>query len=141
MTATAAAITAATNTTTPALPPGLAELNSVSRDEFLHQMERHPLFMHSLSSSTDNTDNTELDALKALAYEGTPQEIALNFKTQGNEAFHEKRLRDALEFYSKGVNVNSDDVQVHTALLLNRAATNLELRMFPNGSWALIRKL
>jgi tetratricopeptide repeat protein 4 len=118
-------------TTSPALPPGLVDLNSVPRHEFLNQMERHPLFMHSLSD--DTSDNDELEALKALAFEGTPEEVALNFKSQGNDAFRERRFRDALEFYSKGVAAQSGDTEVHVALLLNRAATNLELRRSPAG--------
>jgi hypothetical protein len=114
--------------TTPALPPGLADLNSVSRDVFFQQMERHPLFMHTLDQS-DFSDNIELEALKALAYEGTPLEIATNFKTQGNEAFRERRYRDALGFYSRGISAKSGDKEIEMALLLNRAAVNLELSM------------
>jgi len=117
-------------TTRPALPPGLAELNSVPRDEFLSSMERHPLFMQSLDSAQgEDDDNPELEALKALAYEGTPREIALNFKEQGNEAFREKRYRDALEFYTKGLTAHSEDIELEKTLFINRAATNLELRM------------
>lgn len=119
--------------TTPALPPGLAELNSVSRDVFFKEMERHPLFMHTLDQS-DPTENVELEALQALAYEGTPSEIAKNFKTQGNEAFHERRYRDALEHYSKGLAAKSGDLEIEMTLLLNRAAVNLELGMFLLGN-------
>jgi len=112
--------------TTPALPPGLAELNSVPRAEFLKDMQRHPLFMQSLDPN-DAAENVELEALKALAYEGTPLEIAQNFKEQGNEAYLEKRFRDALEFYSKGIAAKSGDLTLDRLLLLNRAAVNLEL--------------
>jgi hypothetical protein len=113
--------------TTPALPPGLADLNSVSRDEFFSSMERHPLFMHNLDGT--DSENIELEALRALAYEGTPREVALNFKEQGNEAFREKRYRDALEFYTKGIAVKSGENEIEEPLLLNRAAVNLELSM------------
>ena len=118
-------------TTTPALPPGLVDLKSVSRDAFFQQMERHPLFMHTLDQSSDSEDNIELEALKALAYEGTPLEIAQNFKTQGNEAFHEHRYRDALKFYTNGISAKCDDIEIDRTLLLNRAAVNLELSMVP----------
>ena len=110
--------------TTPELPPGLAELNSVSRDDFLLDMERHPLFMQNLDPSTEND---ELEALRALAYEGPPLEIATNFKVQGNEAFREKRYRDALGFYTQGLAAKCGDPDLEEALLLNRAACNLEL--------------
>jgi hypothetical protein len=113
--------------TTPALPPGLAELNSVSRDEFFTQMERHPLFMRNLEST--DSENDELEAIRALAYEGTPREVALNFKEQGNEAFREKRYRDALGFYSNGLSAKCGELDVEEPLLLNRAAVNLELGM------------
>src|SRR5271170_6233037 len=114
------------SSTTPALPPGMADLNSVSREDFFKQMERHPLFMHNLDSTSE--DNPELEALQALAFEGTPLEIATNFKSQGNDAFREKRYRDALEFYSKGLAAKSGDAELEGTLLLNRAAVNLELR-------------
>jgi len=117
------------SSTTPALPPGLAELNSIPRDVFLKEMESHPLFMQTLP--TDTSGSTELEALQALAYEGTPREIALNFKEQGNEAFREKRYRDALEFYSKGLGAKCGEWDVEGVLYLNRAAVNLELRSSP----------
>jgi hypothetical protein len=117
--------------TAPELPPGLADLNSVSRDVFLQQMERQPLFMRTINPS-DPSENVELEALQALAFEGTPLEIAKNFKTQGNEAFHEHRHRDALEFYSNGLNAKSGDPEIERTLLLNRAAVNLELSIIPH---------
>jgi len=116
--------------TKPALPPGLADLNSVSRDVFFKEMERHPLFMHNLD--TTDTDNVELEALRALAFEGTPREQALHFKDTGNEAFREKQFRDALEFYTNGIQAKCEDDQVNKLLYLNRAATNFELRIDPS---------
>ena len=115
--------------TRPTLPPGLADLNSQSRDDFFRDMDRHPMFMKDLNVA-DSSDNTELEALKALAYEGTPREIALNFKELGNEAFREKKYRDALEFYAKGLGAKSGEVDIETSLHLNRAAVNLALRMW-----------
>jgi hypothetical protein len=109
---------------TPALPPGLADLNSLPRETFLKEMSRHPLFMQTLNPAEENV---ELEALQALAYEGTPLEIAANFKVQGNEAFREKRVRDALEFYTKGIRAGSGDEVLDRTLLLNRAACHLEL--------------
>ena len=59
------------------------------------------------------------------------KEIAQNFKEQGNEYFRGKRYREALGFYSQGVDAKPDDAQLREALLLNRAACNLELRVSP----------
>lgn len=47
----------------------------------------------------------ELDALRALQYEGTPAEIAQGFKEQGNEVVKLKRWKDGKEFYTKGLAV------------------------------------
>ena len=111
---------------TPALPPGLADLNAMPREAFLRQMSRHPLFMQTLNPD-DPSENLELEALQALAYEGTPLEIATNFKEQGNEAFRERRFRDALEFYSNGLRAKAGNEEIERTLYLNRAAANLEL--------------
>lgn len=60
---------------------------------------------------TELEENDELEAFKALAYEGTPLEVATNFKEQGNDSFREKRLADAKEFYGKGVGVLLSEVR------------------------------
>ena len=56
------------------------------------------------------------------------KEVAQNFKEQGNEYFKSKKYREALGFYTQGVDAKPDDVRLKEALLLNRAACNLELR-------------
>ncbi|KAJ4385505.1 HSP70/90 co-chaperone [Gnomoniopsis smithogilvyi] len=83
----------------PALPPQLAHNAGKSVDEILADLNKSPLFMTEL----DDNNNTDLEALQALAYEGTPLENATDFKASGNEAFREKRWADAREFYGRGV--------------------------------------
>jgi hypothetical protein len=58
------------------------------------------------------------------------KEVAQNFKEQGNEYlyFKGKRYREALEFYTQGVEAKPDDDHLREALFLNRGACNLELR-------------
>jgi tetratricopeptide (TPR) repeat protein len=129
--------------TTPALPPALASIKNKTGDEILADLNTHPLFM------TDLEENDNLEALKALAYEGTPLEVATGFKERGNESFAEKGYKDAKEFYSKGINVLlievrkrqkgeveplsidkeevQQEVKVLEASLVNRAACHLEL--------------
>lgn len=101
-------------------------------------------------------DNEHLEALQALAYEGTPLENATDFKESGNEAFRERRWADAREHYGRGVAVvageekrraegrpprdndaKGDDPAeaaaqraVLEALHVNRAACHLELRNY-----------
>lgn len=47
----------------------------------------------------------ELNALRALQYEGTPAEIAQGFKEQGNEVVKTKLWKDGKEYYTKGLSV------------------------------------
>ena len=54
-------------------------------------------------------------------------EIAQNFKEQGNEYFKGKRHREALGFYTQGIDAKPSDSVILEALLCNRAACNLEL--------------
>ncbi|KAF2195213.1 TPR repeat protein-like protein [Zopfia rhizophila CBS 207.26] len=87
-----------------ALPPAMAEIKSQSVDEVISEMNRMPLFMTTL----DETDgeggmNVALEALKALAYEGTRAEVADNFRQQGNECARAKQWTDAKEFYDKAI--------------------------------------
>jgi hypothetical protein len=58
-------------------------------------------------------------------------EIAVNFKDQGNEYFKGRRFREAVGFYTQGIDAKPTDPAVREALLINRAACNLELRASP----------
>ena len=55
--------------------------------------------------------------------------MAENFKDQGNNYFKGKRYRDALGFYTQGVDAKPTNEKLLEALLCNRAACNLELSM------------
>lgn len=87
-----------------AMPPNMQRNQQMSADEILKEMNRVPLFMTSLDETDgDGGDNTMLEAIKALAYEGTRAEVAENFRQQGNEAARAKLWKDAREFYTKGI--------------------------------------
>jgi tetratricopeptide (TPR) repeat protein len=130
--------------TTPDLPPGMAAMRDKSSEEILADLNKSPLFM------TDLEENDELEALKALAYEGTPLEVASGFKERGNESFKEKRWVDAKEYYGKAIQVLlaevrkrqkgeeptidqeeiKQEIAVLEACLVNRAACHLELKNY-----------
>ncbi|RPD67088.1 40S ribosomal protein S7 [Lentinus tigrinus ALCF2SS1-7] len=97
-------------------------------DEKLAAFDNVPLFMKSLPE--DSSEDVALSALQALVHEGTPDENAQNFKEQGNEYFKGKRYREALGFYSQGVDAKPEDKILLEALLCNRAACNLELKNY-----------
>lgn len=87
-----------------AMPPAMEEIKQHSTEEVLDLMNRMPLFMTSLDE-TDGAggENIALEALKALAYEGTRAENAQNFREQGNEQAKVKNWTDAREFYNKAL--------------------------------------
>ena len=49
----------------------------------------------------DGGENVNLEALKSLAYEGDPDEIASNFKNQGNNCYKFKNTKMQLYFIRK----------------------------------------
>ncbi|CAN9424745.1 unnamed protein product [Alternaria sp. RS040] len=86
------------------LPPAMAEVKSQSVDDLMKEMNRMPIFMTSLDETDgEGGENMALEALKAMAYEGTRAEIAENFRQQGNECARAKQWTDAKEFYDKAI--------------------------------------
>lgn len=93
-----------TGNAAPDMPPAMAEIKSQSVDEVLAEMNRMPLFMTTLDETDgEGGENMMLEALKAIAYEGTRYEIAENFRQQGNECARAKQWTDAKEFYDKAL--------------------------------------
>ena len=87
-----------------AMPPAMADIKSQSVDEVIKEMNRLPLFMTTLDETDgEGGQNDALEALKALAYEGTRAEVAENFRQQGNECARAKQWTDAKEFYDKAI--------------------------------------
>ncbi|KAK5114178.1 hypothetical protein LTR62_002748 [Meristemomyces frigidus] len=70
-------------------------------DDLIAEMKKIPLFMTSMDDMDE--DNEMIQALKAIAYEGTRAEIADNFRVQGNECVKAKQWKDAREFYTKAI--------------------------------------
>ena len=111
----------------------------------VRELESVPLFMTSLPN--DDTDNDALTALESLVFDGSPDgersvrpgnlllrqtldfpaEVALNFKETGNAYYKARRHKDAAGFYPQGIDAKPPDQTLLEALLLNRAACNLEL--------------
>ncbi|KAF9268227.1 hypothetical protein L218DRAFT_853513 [Marasmius fiardii PR-910] len=94
----------------------------------LDEFDTIPLFMKSLPD--DALNNPTIAALQSLAHEGTPDEIADNFREQGNDYFKGKKYREALSFYTQGVEANPTDMVLKEKLLCNMAACNLALKNY-----------
>lgn len=78
-------------------------------------------------ASSTGSSLAQLEALKSLAYEGTPDEVSLNFKKYGNEYFQGRRFREAIGFYTQALDADPHGDELKLSLYLNRAACNLEL--------------
>lgn len=89
-------------TMVPPMPPAMRHVQGQTVDEIVKDMKRMPLFMTDLEDA-EGEENMELEALKALAYEGTRAEIAQNFREQGNDLAKVKRWGDAKEYYDKAI--------------------------------------
>ncbi|KAJ3171625.1 Tetratricopeptide repeat protein 4 [Geranomyces variabilis] len=101
-------------------------------DAFVDDLMKTPLFMKTMPSERDIEENETLAAIHSLIYDGTPVEIATNFKNQGNEAFQEGKrgFKHAINYYTKGLDQKADDPKLNAILHTNRAAVNLELGNF-----------
>lgn len=109
-----------------------AEKAQRSLDSHLSTLDSTPLFMTQLPSDNEGQkeDSTILDALQSLTFDGTPDEVASNFKRQGNEYFVAKRYTEARGFYSQGLDAFPTDVKLQETLYVNRAACNLPLENY-----------
>lgn len=115
----------------PALPPQLSELMQKTPEEVMTDLNRLPLFMSQLDETDgEGGENVGLEALKSLAYDGELDEIATNFKNQGNDCFKFKQYKNAVEYYTKGLEVDCNVDAINVALYVNRAACNLELKNY-----------
>lgn len=114
----------------PELPPQLNEIQSKTTDELMEDLNKLPFFMNDLNVAQDGSNADVVEALKALAYEGDPDEIATNFKTQGNDCYKAKKYKDAITYYTKGLDVDCGVDSIDAALYLNRAACNLEMKNY-----------
>eukprot|EP00842_Homolaphlyctis_polyrhiza_P002085 jgi/Hompol1/2878/HPOL_003054-RA len=91
-----------------------------------------PLFMQHTPTEREMEENETLAALQSLTFDGLPEEVAENFKNQGNDAFRAgpKSYNDAIAFYTKGIAAKANDDKLNSILYSNRAAVNLELSNF-----------
>jgi hypothetical protein len=82
-----------------------------------------PFFMNTLDINPESTDI--IAALTALQMEGPPEEVAANFKNQGNQCFNDGNFKDAILYYTKGILVSCSDQHLLSLLFSNRAAVHL----------------
>ncbi|EEB06856.1 HSP chaperone complex subunit [Schizosaccharomyces japonicus yFS275] len=95
-------------------------------EQMFDELNKIPFFMQSLDEAGDEAEeNLELEALKAMAYEGEPHEIAQNFREHGNECFKQKQYKEAIEYYTKAIAQKCGHTDIEIACYSNRAGCNL----------------
>ncbi|KAJ2705306.1 HSP70/90 co-chaperone [Coemansia sp. IMI 203386] len=109
------------------------EPSPISRADKLENMVQKlrstPLFMTDLTDAGE--DNMAVEALKSLAYDEPPEEMATNLKNEGNEQFKAKNYAEAVKFYTRAMDYDGhENKSLKVSLLTNRAAANLELQNY-----------
>jgi len=93
--------------------------------------QNHPLFMKSLPKNPQ--ENEHIAALHSLMYDDTPENVAMNFKNQGNDDMADKDPRsykEAIYCYTEGILQNCKDKELNSILHSNRAQAHLLLKNY-----------
>ena len=97
------------------------------------EMEKHPFFA-SNDEIIEDAAKGQLDPLmegiqllKYSADENTPEQLALNYKDDGNFQFKLKKYRLAVAAYTEGIKCKSKDDLINVQLITNRAAAQFHL--------------
>ena len=125
-----------------ALPDAIKDVRERSFDDRFEELNRIPLFMRHLDESDGRGgSNVELDALKSLAYDGEPWEVALQLKENGNECFARKEYVEAVEYYTQALQLDCGRSDVDETCHANRAACHLELQNYGKALYDCSRAL
>eukprot|EP00884_Botryococcus_braunii_P014826 jgi/Botrbrau1/23344/Bobra.0051s0004.1 len=108
-----------------------------SQSDFLRNEDLPAMFWDSLPEN--GIEHPDMAAIQALLDESSPEELAENFRVQGNEQLtnalklaknRKFYIRKAVETYSKGIAVSSADKGVVSILHSNRAQAQLKLENY-----------
>lgn len=107
-----------------------------TEDNWEKEMESHPFFTQN-DTLLEQAAKGELDpmmkGLQDLKYspdENTKEELAKNYKEDGNFQFKLKKYRLSIAAYTEGIKCKSDDAIIHVQLITNRAAAQYHLGNF-----------
>lgn len=100
-----------------------------SEDNWESEMQEHPLFMTGVVKEGSEMPPL-LEALQQLKYdpaENTVEELASNYKDDGNQNFKNKKYRWAIDAYSAGLKQKCVNTELNATLYANRAAAHFRL--------------
>ncbi|XP_012289058.1 tetratricopeptide repeat protein 4 [Orussus abietinus] len=101
-------------------------------DRWEEEMDKHPFFMKE-SPNPGEELSPLMEGLQKLKYdesENTPEELANNYKDDGNFNFKHKKYRLAILAYTEGLKTKSKDNELMAQLYNNRAAAHFMLQNY-----------
>ncbi|CAD1478675.1 unnamed protein product, partial [Heterotrigona itama] len=96
------------------------------------EMEKHPFFMKKAPEPGEELSPL-MEGLQQLKYgedENTPEELANNYKEDGNFNFKHKKYRLAIVSYTEGIRTKCKDTDLMAQLYNNRAAAHFMLKNY-----------
>lgn len=112
-------------------PPSYTE--GWDEDKWEQQMESHPFFASNeklLETAAKGELSPLMQGLQQLKYsseENSPDELAKNYKDDGNFQFKLKKYRLAIAAYTEGIKCKCEDELIQVQLVTNRAAAQYHL--------------
>ncbi|XP_014483032.1 PREDICTED: tetratricopeptide repeat protein 4 [Dinoponera quadriceps] len=101
-------------------------------DRWQEEMEKHPFFMKKAPEPGDELSPL-MEGLQQLKYgedENTPEELANNYKDDGNFNFKYKKYHLAIFSYTEGIKTKCNDKELMAQLYNNRAAAHFMLKNY-----------
>ncbi|XP_037928538.1 DNA polymerase interacting tetratricopeptide repeat-containing, protein of 47 kDa [Teleopsis dalmanni] len=101
-------------------------------DRWQEEMEKHPFFMKTAPQPGDEV-HPMFEGLQKLKYdpeENTKEDLASNYKEDGNFYMKHKKFRMAVYSYTEGLKIKCDKPEVQAALYNNRSAAQYFLKNY-----------
>ncbi|XP_034943228.1 DNA polymerase interacting tetratricopeptide repeat-containing, protein of 47 kDa [Chelonus insularis] len=101
-------------------------------DRWEEEMEKHPFFMKKAPEPGEELSPL-IEGLQQLKYgedENTPEELAANYKEDGNFNYKYKKYRLAILSYTEGIKTKCKDDDLRAQLYNNRAAAHFMLKNY-----------
>ncbi|KAK2589314.1 hypothetical protein KPH14_007864 [Odynerus spinipes] len=101
-------------------------------DRWQEEMEKHPFFIKKMPEPGEELSPL-MEGLQQLKYstdENTPEELANNYKEDGNFNYKHKKYRMAIISYTEGIKTKCKDQELMAQLYNNRAASHYMLKNY-----------
>merc|ERR1712098_649707 len=103
-------------------------VDGFNEDTWENEMANHPFFKKQFEDGEELSPLMQgLQDLKYSVDENTPEELAKNYKEDGNFNFKCKKYRFAVASYTEGLKHKCSDNELNTQLLTNRAAAQFHI--------------